>query len=188
MDKLGSSAIQIGRIVELINEIAEQTKLLALNATIEAARAGESGKGFSVVAGEVKQLALQTANATTEIGSQVDSIQKLSRESIQAINNIAETIAMVESSSLPIVSALEEQTATVGEISRNVSQANLSANQITRNIRESSLGVTDISRNIQKVNVSMHDASSAAGDLSTLAARLDGISGDLGHLVNRFRS
>ena len=75
-DALGANAVQIGKVVELIQGIAAQTNLLALNATIEAASAGEAGKGFAVVAGEVKELAKQTAQATDEIRQRVLSIQQ----------------------------------------------------------------------------------------------------------------
>jgi methyl-accepting chemotaxis protein len=79
-------------VVELINNIAGQTNLLALNATIEAARAGEAGRGFAVVASEVKALVEQTAKATGEIGQQISGLQTATLESVNAINQISDTI------------------------------------------------------------------------------------------------
>src|SRR3546814_19861251 len=85
---LAATAQQIGDVITLIQDIAEQTNLLALNATIEAARAGEAGKGFAVVASEVKSLASQTARATEEIRSQIEEIQSASREAGETIKTI----------------------------------------------------------------------------------------------------
>src|SRR3546814_15338718 len=85
---LAATAQQIGDVITLIQDIAEQTNLLALNATIEAARAGEAGKGFAVVASEVKSLASQTARAAEEIRSQIEEIQSASREAVETIKAI----------------------------------------------------------------------------------------------------
>src|SRR6185295_7574515 len=90
MAKLGSSSSEVGEIVKVITSIAEQTNLLALNATIEAARAGEAGKGFAVVASEVKDLAQETAKATEEISSRIQTIQTDTSAAVEAIARIAE--------------------------------------------------------------------------------------------------
>ena len=92
VSELSKAAARIGDVVQLINTIAEQTNLLALNATIEAARAGEAGRGFAVVASEVKALAEQTSKATGEIGQQVQGIQTATEESVGAIKQISGTI------------------------------------------------------------------------------------------------
>ena len=93
---LSQSAQNIGDVIAMIQAIAEQTNLLALNATIEAARAGEHGKGFAVVASEVKELANQTSKATEEISSQIQDIQGSTEEAVHAIKGIAETMEKVE--------------------------------------------------------------------------------------------
>jgi methyl-accepting chemotaxis protein len=117
---LKEAADRIGRVVSLITEIAEQTNLLALNATIEAARAGEAGKGFAVVASEVKALANQTAKATEEIRAQVVAIQQATGDSVSAIQDISGTITRVAEISSSIASAVTEQQAATAEIARNV--------------------------------------------------------------------
>ncbi|ACI93090.1 methyl-accepting chemotaxis sensory transducer with Pas/Pac sensor [Afipia carboxidovorans OM5] len=131
---LSSAAARIGDIVEMINNIAGQTNLLALNATIEAARAGDAGRGFSVVASEVKALAEQTAKATGEIGRQINDIQGATHESVAAINEISSSIERLSEISAAIASAIEEQGATTHEVARNVQHAAEGAQQVTSNI------------------------------------------------------
>jgi methyl-accepting chemotaxis protein len=120
VNRLADGAERIGDVVRLIRDIAEQTNLLALNATIEAARAGEAGKGFAVVASEVKTLANQTAKATEEIAGQVNDIQGLTRHSVAAIGEITDTIREIESLMAAIAGAMEEQDAATQEISQSV--------------------------------------------------------------------
>jgi len=134
MSDLSSSASRIGEVVKLVNDIASQTNLLALNATIEAARAGDAGKGFTVVAGEVKTLAAQTARATDEITSQITSVQNETRRAVDAIRTIGLVIEQVKQISSGIASAVEEQGAATQEIARNVSQAAAGTNQVSANV------------------------------------------------------
>ncbi|MDH3913061.1 MAG: methyl-accepting chemotaxis protein, partial [Rhodospirillales bacterium] len=109
IEGLAQAAQKIGEVVNLISDIAEQTNLLALNATIEAARAGEAGKGFAVVASEVKSLATQTAKATDDISSQVSSIQAATGGAVEAIKDISDTIGEINEISGVVSSAVEEQ-------------------------------------------------------------------------------
>ncbi len=94
---LSQASDRVGAVVDLISAIAKQTNLLALNATIEAARAGDAGRGFSVVAQEVKQLAAQTAAATQEIGTQISGMQAATAESVAAIKQISGIIGRIRS-------------------------------------------------------------------------------------------
>ena len=140
---LSSAAARIGDIVEMINNIAGQTNLLALNATIEAARAGEAGRGFSVVASEVKALAEQTGKATGEIGQQISGIQSATHESVAAINEIRNSIEKLSGISSTIASAIEEQGATTQEVARNVQHAAQGAQEVSSNVGNLQRGAVD---------------------------------------------
>jgi methyl-accepting chemotaxis protein len=134
---LARSAGRIGEVVGLINTIASQTNLLALNATIEAARAGEAGRGFAIVASEVKSLAGQTAKATDEISEQIADIQKVVGEAIDAIKGIGSIIGEVNEVATAIAAAVHEQGAATQEITRSTQYAA----QGTKNVSQSILGV-----------------------------------------------
>jgi methyl-accepting chemotaxis protein len=140
---LSKAAGRIGDVVKLITAIAEQTNLLALNATIEAARAGEAGRGFAVVASEVKQLAAQTAKATDEIGNQITGMQAATAESVAAIKEISGTIGRISDIAATIAAAVEEQGATTQEIARNVHQAATGTAQVATNITDVNRGANE---------------------------------------------
>ncbi|MGF1608037.1 MAG: methyl-accepting chemotaxis protein [Kiloniellales bacterium] len=132
--KLAQGAQRIGDVVSLINDIAEQTNLLALNATIEAARAGEAGKGFAVVASEVKSLATQTGKATEEISQQIGDMQTSTEETVKAIEGLVTVMEEINQMATGMASAIEEQTAATAEIARNVEQAATGTKEVTNNI------------------------------------------------------
>jgi len=117
---LSEAAKQIGEVVSMISNIAAQTNLLALNATIEAARAGEAGKGFAVVASEVKQLATQTAQATQQIGVQVNAIQIATEEAAVATRGVTGAIGRVSDVASAISAAVREQGSATREIATQV--------------------------------------------------------------------
>jgi len=139
---LSQAASKIGEVVKLISAIASQTNLLALNATIEAARAGEAGKGFAVVAGEVKNLATQTAKATSEITDQIVAVQNATHDAVDAIRAIGQTIGSMSEVASAIAAAVEEQSAATKEISRNVNQAASGARDVSEFITRL-VGVTE---------------------------------------------
>ncbi len=132
--ELSASSNEINQVVEVITSIAQQTKLLALNATIEAARAGEAGKGFAVVANEVKELAKETADATSEISSKIESIQSNTENAIKAITNITKIISRINELQETIATAVEQQSSTTTEISKNIAEVAEGSQNIAQNI------------------------------------------------------
>ena len=139
--ELVDAATRIGESVQLINNIASQTNLLALNATIEAARAGEAGRGFSVVASEVKSLASQTAKATQEITGQITAIQTATNNVVEAIKGIGGTIGQVNEISVSIASAIEQQGAATQEIVRHTEEVANGTAEVSTNIGGVSRGI-----------------------------------------------
>ena len=168
VSKLGESSTDIAEVAKVITSIAEQTNLLALNATIEAARAGEAGKGFAVVANEVKELAQQTAQATESIGRKISTIQNDAAASIEAITGIGDVISRIHDLQSTIASAVEEQTATTGEISRSVNEASQGSVEIASNIS----GVAQTAGSTAR---GAEDSQSAAAELAKLADGLRGL-------------
>ena len=172
VQSLAEAANKIGRVVELINNIAGQTNLLALNATIEAARAGDAGKGFAVVASEVGNLATQTAKATEEIEMQISGIQSATEDSVHAIDGITKTIGEINEITTSIAAAVEEQGKATQEIARNVDQA--------------SNGTQEVTNSITSVASAVAATGQAAGKVQTSATGLTEQSENLAGAVQHF--
>ncbi|MBO3743867.1 methyl-accepting chemotaxis protein [Actinoplanes flavus] len=166
--KLGASSAEVGNVVKLINAIAEQTNLLALNATIEAARAGEAGKGFAVVASEVKDLAQETAKATGDISQRVEAIQADTASAVSAIERITEIIERISEYQTRIAAAVEEQTATTGEMSRSVVEAADSSRDIAATIAA-------VAQAAEITTTGVSDSQQAAADLARMGGELRAI-------------
>lgn len=162
---LGDSSEDVGQVLRVITSIAEQTNLLALNATIEAARAGEAGKGFAVVADEVKELASETASATEDIFKKVETIQSDTASTITAIEQISEIISRINESQTSIASAVEEQTATTAEMSRTVANAAGHSGEIASDVET-------IAAAAKGNMASAEHSHQAAADVAKLAAGL----------------
>jgi methyl-accepting chemotaxis protein len=122
VQRLDESSRVIGKVIEVIQELADQTNLLALNATIESARAGEAGRGFAVVASAVKDLAKQTGSATQDIATTVAKIQKNIEEVVNATEEISESISNVNENMNTISAAVEEQSITMRSISQTADE------------------------------------------------------------------
>jgi methyl-accepting chemotaxis protein len=167
MNGLGDQAQAIGKVMAVISDIADQTNLLALNAAIEAARAGEAGRGFAVVADEVRKLAEKTMTATQEVGNTIGSIQSstdrsiqsmdqtlqmvtrstdLTREAGEALVQIVDIIEHTADQVMAIATAAEEQAATSDEINRNTDEVNTIAGETAKAMEQSSLAMEDMAR------------------------------------------
>ncbi|HKU43558.1 MAG TPA: methyl-accepting chemotaxis protein [Polyangiales bacterium] len=172
VNRLGESSAGIGKIVRVINSIAEQTNLLALNATIEAARAGEAGKGFAVVANEVKDLAAETGRATQDIARRIDAIRVDTQGAVEAIAEIRAFIGKMNELQASVAAAIEEHSATTGQIARSLSEG----------VR----GTTEISSNISGVAEAARHTSSGASDTKNAASELARLASELRRVLSQF--
>ena len=187
INALSSSAVEIGKVVETINDISDQTNLLALNATIEAARAGEAGKGFAVVASEIKELAKQTSQATLEIKGKIDGIQNSTQETVSEIEEITSSISGVSEMIDTVAAAVEEQSATTREIAENVVQAAQGIQEVTENVSQSSIVANEIAQEIGHVNQAVNEMSNNSGQVSSSADGLSSLSEKLKKAVDQFQ-
>ncbi len=175
---LARVAQRIGDVVKLIQDIAEQTNLLALNATIEAARAGEAGRGFAVVASEVKSLAVQTAKATGEITREISSVQSSTGDAVAAIRAITRRMQDINAHTSEVVGAIAHQEVATGEISHNVAGAAAGAKAVVAALGDVAIGLTQTRSSAETVLAASEQVENATvklraeveGFLSTVAA------------------
>ncbi|MEN9361399.1 MAG: hypothetical protein RL095_2934 [Verrucomicrobiota bacterium] len=162
---------EIGRIIQVIEDISEQTKMLALNATIEAARAGEAGRGFAVVANAVKDLARQTGAATTDIRSRIGAVQASSADTVKEIGVISDVIRGVEEMVSVVAAAVEEQSVTLQANARHISQCAEGLTEVARSVSEVNNSTADISRNVSTVATAAEELSASAEQSQSSARR-----------------
>jgi methyl-accepting chemotaxis protein len=144
MHRLKSIAEEVSSVIELISNIAEQTKLLALNASIEAARAGEAGKGFAVVANEVKELARRVSDATAEVAEKLSKIQTETEVAVKATDLVAEIVKRIEEIATMIAAAVEEQTIALKNIADQINLTKDTANYMAKSAEETYKTATSI--------------------------------------------
>ena len=168
MGSLGRSSQEIGKVVNVITTIAEQTNLLALNATIEAARAGEAGRGFTVVANEVKELARETAKATDDIRTRIEAMQTDTKRAVGAIDEIGRVIERIDSLQAKIAVAVEEQSVTTSEINRNIVEATTGSSEIAENILQVAQAAQSTAEGAANTQISSRELARMAQDLQRL--------------------
>ena len=173
---LAEGARRIGDVITVIGDIAEQTNLLALNATIESARAGDGGKGFAIVASEVKALASQTGKATEEIRAQIANMQQITDQTVASIEGVESAIGQIHDAVASISAAIEQQSAATQDISNNVQQASTSTGEVSRNVS----GVNDAAAETGSASAQVLASSKELSQRAeTLRAQTDKILGDL---------
>ena len=180
VESLGARSDQIGAIIGTIEDIADQTNLLALNAAIEAARAGEQGRGFAVVADEVRALAERTTRATREIGEMIKAIQKETKGAVAAME---QGVEQVEAGTMEAAKSGEA----LRDILEQVNAVAMQVNQIATAAEEQTATTSEISNNMMQITEVVQDTANGAHESATAAAQLNGNSEELQRLVRQFK-
>ncbi len=169
--RLAESAKKIGGVLKLIETIARQTNLLALNATIEAARAGEAGRGFAIVATEVKALARQTADATETIARQINQVQTDTEHAVREIGRITEVISRLDAISSVISDSMTQQGEATGEIARTVQHASAATQDISDQLSDLIMSNAEVKISVCTISAISHDLADASSNLETSLSR-----------------
>ena len=179
MTELGQQAESIGGVMNVISDIADQTNLLALNAAIEAARAGEAGRGFAVVADEVRKLAEKTMQATHEVGSNIQAIQTSAQTNISSVSNAVKNIGQATDLANASGQALNEIVTLAGANSSVVASIAAAAEEQSATSEEISRAIEEINKVVAETSEGMLQSSAAVQDLSQQAQQLHKIMGTL---------
>jgi methyl-accepting chemotaxis protein len=180
VESLGSRSDQIGAIVGTIEDIADQTNLLALNAAIEAARAGEQGRGFAVVADEVRALAERTTKATKEISEMIHIIQQ---ETKRAVSSMEEGVLEVERGSMESAKSGEA----LNSILEQINEVSMQVNQIATAAEQQNATTGEITHNIIQVTAVIDGANKMAQDTAAEIDHLAAVANELQVLVGHFK-
>ncbi len=180
IENLGQRSDQIGEIVGLINDVADQTNLLALNAAIEAARAGEHGRGFAVVADEVRKLAERTSEATNEIR---ETIQSMQAETKKAVISMEEGVNDVDKGTTEAAKSGDA----LKDILSQINKVTTEINQIAVSAEEETATTNEIASSIQQISQVMQETAKRIQQNAEASAKLAGLSKTMNEMVGRFR-
>jgi methyl-accepting chemotaxis protein len=186
MQQLGNRANEIGKVTESITHISAQTNLLALNATIEAARAGAAGKGFVVVANEIKELAQQTATATEDIKEKISGVQNSTGGAIANIHGISNIIAEVVQIVSNIATAIEQQSAMTKDLAENIKRTSSGVHEASDRVGEAATVSTSIAKEVSELNNAVADIRLGGQQVEANAEELKKLAEKLTKLTQRF--
>jgi methyl-accepting chemotaxis protein len=187
IEELAGANVEIGKVLELIQSIAQQTNLLALNATIEAASAGEAGKGFAVVAAEVKQLANQTAEATHHIARQVEAIQVKTQDTLVNIREVTASIDDVTNHSSSNAAAIEQQSILLSQMSSTFEGIARSVRDVAKKVNLSTDHCNVVSVSVSATAEAIQTTSDSAVALKQSSGELDRVANGIFEVVSKFK-
>ena len=180
IQQLEANSQQISNVVAVIRDVADQTNLLALNAAIEAARAGEQGRGFAVVADEVRKLAERTSTSTKEISSTIDTMRASASNAVDSMQGVVSRVALG-------VERAQEANTSIKQIREGSRNAVHMVEEITEAIREQGTATNNIAMQVERIAQMSEESSAAAANSAQAAQDLDRLAGDMQRIVSAYR-